>query len=70
MGVTVSSGAQQALKPSLSPASDYADFYQQLALFLRDKAPAPVPLADAILGLELIELALQSSREQRTIILS
>ena len=52
------------------PASDYADFYQQLALFLRDKAPAPVPLAEAILGLELIELALQSSREQRTIILS
>lgn len=52
------------------PASDYADFYQQLALFLRDKAPAPVPLAEAILGLELIELALQSSREQRTITMS
>ncbi len=51
------------------PASDYADFYQSLALYLTDQGPAPVPLADAILGLELIELALQSSREQRTIAL-
>jgi scyllo-inositol 2-dehydrogenase (NADP+) len=51
------------------PASDYANFYQQLALYLSNKGPAPVPLAEAILGLQLIELALQSSREQRTIAL-
>jgi predicted dehydrogenase len=49
------------------PASDYAGFYQQLAQFLDYKGPAPVPLAEAILGLELIELALQSSHEQRTL---
>jgi predicted dehydrogenase len=49
------------------PASDYAYFYQSLALYLAGHGPAPVPLADAILGLELIELALQSSREQRTL---
>lgn len=51
------------------PASDYADFYQQLALYLNNKGAAPIPLADAILGLTLIELAQQSSREQRTIAL-
>jgi len=51
------------------PQSDYAGFYQQLALFLNDRGAAPVPLADAILGLQLIELALQSSREQRTLTL-
>ena len=50
-------------------ASDYADFYQQLALYLDNKGAAPVPLADAILGLTLIELAQQSSREQRAIAL-
>ncbi len=47
--------------------SHYGDFYQQLALYLQDLGPAPVALANAILGLQLIELALQSSREQRTI---
>ncbi len=49
------------------PASDYAYFYQSLALYLAGHGPAPVPLADAILGLELLELALQSSREQRAL---
>lgn len=48
-------------------ASHYGDFYQQLALYLQDLGPAPVALADAILGLELIELALQSSAQQRAI---
>ena len=61
--------ATGAAEPIPFVASDYAGFYQQLALFLDDKGPAPVPLAEAILGLELIELALQSSREQRTIAL-
>lgn len=50
-------------------ASHYGDFYQQLALYLQGLGPAPVPLADAILGLELIELALQSSTQQRAVIL-
>ncbi|WP_031570840.1 Gfo/Idh/MocA family oxidoreductase [Rheinheimera texasensis] len=52
------------------PQSDYAGFYQQLGLFLHDRGAAPVPLADAVLGLQLMELALQSSREQRTLALS
>ncbi|MDZ7867872.1 MAG: Gfo/Idh/MocA family oxidoreductase [Rheinheimera sp.] len=59
----------RATGSEISPfsTSDYAGFYQQLALFLRDQGAAPVPLAEAISGLELIELALQSSREQRTL---
>ena len=38
-----------------------------LALYLQDLGPAPVALADAILGLELIELALQSSNGKCTL---
>lgn len=48
-------------------ASHYGEFYQQLALYLQNQGPAPVALADAILGLQLIELALQSSAQQRAL---
>lgn len=49
--------------------SYYGDFYQQLALYLQNQGPAPVALTDAILGLQLIELALQSSAQQHTLAL-
>lgn len=58
-------GSQTRIWPF--PPSDYGRFYQQLALHLTEHGPAPVPLQDAILGLQLIELALQSSLEQRTL---
>lgn len=48
-------------------ASHYGDFYQQLALYLQNERAAPVALEDAILGLQLIELALQSNAQQRTL---
>ena len=47
--------------------SHYGVFYQQLAFYLQDQGPAPIALSDAILGLELMELALQSSTQQRTV---
>jgi len=53
---------QQAL-----PDGDYAAFYAHLAATILRQQPLVVPLAEAIAGLQLIELALQSSREQRTI---
>jgi scyllo-inositol 2-dehydrogenase (NADP+) len=49
------------------PASDYGQFYQQLAAHLSRNAAAPVPFHDAIAGLKLIELALQSQQEQCTV---
>lgn len=47
--------------------SHYGDFYQQLGLYLQNQGQAPVPLADAILGIQLIELALQSNTQQRSL---
>lgn len=56
-------GSQQLALPD----GDYAAFYTHLAGTILRQHPLVVPLSDAILGLELIELALQSSREQRTL---
>ncbi len=52
------------------PAGDYAEFYRTLARRLSqgDLTP-PVPLEDALLGLQLLELAEQSSRQGRTLYL-
>ncbi len=47
--------------------SYYGDYYQQLALYLQNQGQAPVALTDAILGLQLIELALQSNAQQRAL---
>lgn len=58
-------GTGQSILPFA--ASHYGEFYHQLALYLQNQGPAPVALADAILGLQLIELALQSSAQQRAI---
>ncbi len=53
------------------PAGDYAEFYRTLARRLSqgDLTP-PVPLEDALLGLQLLELAEQSSRQGRTLYLA
>jgi len=42
-------------------AGDYGVFYQQLVAALMDDAELPVPLADALAGIRLIELAILSS---------
>jgi scyllo-inositol 2-dehydrogenase (NADP+) len=44
---------------------DYRLFYSGVGRAIADGTPPPVPAADAILGLELIELARQSAREGR-----
>jgi predicted dehydrogenase len=45
----------------------YQDFYAAVADAVRGQAPPPVDLADAIAGLEVIEAAVRSAREQRVI---
>ncbi|TDE33596.1 Gfo/Idh/MocA family oxidoreductase [Actinomadura sp. 6K520] len=52
---------EQAPEPTAPGA--YHDFYAGVARTLRDGAPPPVALADAITGLEVIEAAVRSARE-------
>lgn len=52
------------------PAGDYSQFYRQLAAQLQaGTLQPPVPVEDALLGIQLLELAEQSSRQGRTIYL-
>jgi predicted dehydrogenase len=45
----------------------YQNFYNQLAKAITEGAPAPVKLMDALEGIALIELAVASSRQGRTL---
>jgi scyllo-inositol 2-dehydrogenase (NADP+) len=45
----------------------YQHFYTQLAKAITEGAPVPVQLADALTGIALIELAEESSRQERTL---
>jgi predicted dehydrogenase len=47
-------------------AGRYQDFYPQVAAALRGDAPAPVSLADAVAGLEVIETALRCRPAEAT----
>jgi predicted dehydrogenase len=55
----LATAASQVTYPTL--AGNYALFYQQLVAALLDDAELPVPLADALAGVRLIELAILSS---------
>ncbi|WP_433323728.1 Gfo/Idh/MocA family oxidoreductase [Spirillospora sp. CA-294931] len=54
-------------RPEPTDNGAYQDFYGGVARALRAGAPPPVDLADAITGLEIIEAALVSARESRTV---
>ena len=45
----------------------YQEFYASIVRTLRDGAPPPTTLADAITGLEVIEAAARSAREPTTV---
>ncbi|MEJ2642807.1 MAG: oxidoreductase [Desulfosarcinaceae bacterium] len=45
----------------------YQNFYSRLAMAVAEGAPVPVKLADALTGIALIELAEESSRQERTL---
>lgn len=54
----------------LLPRGDYSQFYRTLAAQLQTGTlQPPVPVEDALLGIQLLELAEQSSRQGRTIYL-
>ncbi|MFC6886017.1 MULTISPECIES: Gfo/Idh/MocA family oxidoreductase [Actinomadura] len=57
-------GTPGAERPEPTEPGGYQDFYAAVARTLRGDAPPPVSLADAIVGLEVIEAALQSSRDR------
>jgi predicted dehydrogenase len=46
-------------RPHRTEPGRYRDFYPQVAAAVRDEAPPPVSLADAVTGLEVIETALE-----------
>ncbi|WP_034521878.1 Gfo/Idh/MocA family oxidoreductase [Actinomadura rifamycini] len=54
-------------RPEPTAPGAYHDFYAAVARTLRDGAPPPVDLADAITGLEVIEAALLSARDRATV---
>lgn len=59
----------QNLPYQLSPG-DYSQFYRQLGAQIRaGTLQPPVPVEDALLGIQLLELAEQSSRQGRTLYL-
>lgn len=53
-----------------SPLGNYASFFSGLYRHLREGAPAPVPLADSLLNIRIIEAALESSRAQAVVALA
>ncbi|KTF69598.1 oxidoreductase [Sphingomonas sp. HT-1] len=50
-----------------SPQGDYRRFYAGIVAAIRDGAPPPVPAADALAGLRLIEAARHSAQEGRRV---
>ncbi|MGW2314841.1 Gfo/Idh/MocA family oxidoreductase [Actinomadura luteofluorescens] len=53
--------------PEPTAAGAYHDFYASVLRTLRDGAPPPVTLAEAITGLEVIEAAARSARESAVV---
>ncbi|MDX6741236.1 Gfo/Idh/MocA family oxidoreductase [Actinocorallia sp. A-T 12471] len=54
-------GVPGRARPVRTDAGAYQDFYKGVAATLQNGAPPPVPMADAIAGLEVIEAALRSA---------
>jgi predicted dehydrogenase len=63
-GLLGTPGSEQAVP---TEAGAYQDFYAEVAQAIRGEASPPVPLADAILGLEVIEAVTRSAEEGRGI---
>ena len=62
-GLLIDDNGSERRIPSL--AGEWPRFYEQVAAAIAGEAPAPVLPADAIAGLDLLELARQSAREGR-----
>jgi scyllo-inositol 2-dehydrogenase (NADP+) len=62
-------GAADDFRRVATEPGDYRRFYEGVADSLRTGAPPPVPIADAIAGLEVIEAARQSAAERRVVLL-
>jgi predicted dehydrogenase len=60
-------GSEDDAQPVETAPGDYARFYAGVAAALRDGAPPPVPVADAIAVLEVIEAAVLSAGDARVI---
>ncbi|ROO88373.1 putative dehydrogenase [Actinocorallia herbida] len=54
-------GVPGRARPVRTDAGAYQDFYRGVAATLQEDAPPPVPMSDAIAGLEVIEAALRSA---------
>jgi predicted dehydrogenase len=54
-------GAEGAVEPVETEPGRYLAFYEEMVAAIRDGAPPPVPLSDAIAGLEVIEAARESA---------
>jgi scyllo-inositol 2-dehydrogenase (NADP+) len=64
-GVLISSDGSK--QPIPSERGDYRRFYSGIAQAIAGQAPLPVPPADALAGLRIIELARQSAAEGRSL---
>lgn len=60
--LTAPDGTQQCIA---SERGDYRRFYAAIRAAIREGAPPPVPAADALAGLKILELARQSAAEGR-----
>jgi predicted dehydrogenase len=60
-------GTPGSMRTQPTEPGAYQDFYAGVARAIRGQAPPPVPLADAILGLEIIEAAGRSAGQGRVI---
>lgn len=60
-------GVPGATDPVHTEPGAYREFYAGVARTLLHGAPPPVPMADAVTGLEVIDAALRSAREGRTV---
>lgn len=54
-------GAEGSLQPVETEPGRYLAFYERVVAAIRDGAPSPVPLSEAIAGLEVIEAARESA---------
>jgi predicted dehydrogenase len=60
-------GTPGSMRTQPTEPGAYQDFYAGVARSLDDGTPPPVPLDDAILGLEIIEAAVRSAEERQII---
>ncbi len=54
-------------KQVTSPNGDYTHFFKGIYQSIREQKPTPIPLADSLLNIRLIEAALQSQKENRVV---